>query len=198
MARTEVSYWEQPSQQMAKFRTMFTELYSMLSSGAGAPVDAAKATKNLNPAGNDNGLTFTAVDFGDAGNDISIAYLDPAANDAELSVDVSGSAITVNLATGVAGAITSTAAEVLAAIEASVEASALVTVAIMTTDAGVADDGSGVVTALAAANLVGGLDGTGAGEALPGSFYIDTDGKTPYRNSGTTAAPAWTALADAA
>jgi hypothetical protein len=197
MSRIDVAHWEQPSQQMAKFRAMFTELYSLLHPGAGAPVNAAKATRNLNPAGNDNGLTFTAVDFGAAGNDISIAYVDPAGNNAALSVTVASKAITVHLATGAGGAITSTAAAVLAAINASAAAAALVTVAIMTADAGVADDGSGVVTALAALNLAGGLDGTGAGEALPGSLYIDTVGARPYRNSGTTAAPAWTALDDA-
>lgn len=118
-----------------------------------------QASKTVNPAGDDNSLTFTAVTAGPAGNSISIAYVDPAANDAALSVVVVGNAITVNLATGVAGAITSTAALVLAAIEASGPAAALVTVAIDAADTGAGDDGSGVVTAMALANLENGANG---------------------------------------
>lgn len=39
---------------------------------------------------------------------------------------------------------------------------------------------------------------TGEGVALPGALYTDTTGGTVYRNSGSQAEPAWTALADAA
>jgi hypothetical protein len=158
--------------------------------GAGVPAATAQAALTVNPAGDDNGLIYTAVAYGEVGNDITVVYVDPAANDAALSVGVVGSAITVNLATGVAGAITSTAALVLAAIEASGPATALVTVAIMTADTGVADDGSGVVTAMAVANLAG---GAGVGEAVAGigSRYTDiTNGKL-YINGGTKAVPVW-------
>lgn len=170
-------------------------LVALLTSGAGVPDDAVQATLSRNPAGDDNALTFTAVAYGTGGNSITIEYLDPSANDAALSIDVVGNAITVNLATGGAGAITSTAAAVLAAIEASGPAAALVTVAIDTGDTGIADDGSGVVTALASAPMTGGA-GTSIGVSLKGGLYVDTTGGLVYRNSGTQAVPAWTALAD--
>jgi hypothetical protein len=200
--------WEQPSQLWTKVERMFTELFAadaagadalgLITSNAGVPDDAAKASLDVNPVGDENGLTFTAVDYGAAGNDITVAYVDPDADDAELSVSVVGKDISVSLATGAGGAITSTADDVRTAVLASTPAAALVVVAIYAGDTGSEDDGSGVVTALAAANLAGGLDGTGAGTMAPGGLLIDTDNGVPYRNSGTTAVPAWTALADAA
>lgn len=196
-------HWEQPSRLWTKVQEMFNSLFAsdgaaLLMSNFGAPDDPAKATANVNPAGDDNGLTFTAVDFGTAGNDITITYVDPEADDAELAVTVEGSAISVSLATDGDGLITTTAAEVLAEVEATPEADALVVVTIYAGDTGALDDGSGVVTALAAVPLAGGLDGSGAGEIAPGGLLIDTDNGTVYRNSGTTELPEWTALADAA
>lgn len=164
--------------------------------GAGAPAASAAAELDVNPAGDDNGLTFTAKVFGAGGNLISVEYVDPSANDAPLSVDVAGSVITVNLATGVAGAITSTAAEVLAAIEASGPADALVAVAIDTGDTGVADDGSGIVTAMAAAFLAGGT-GVGVGVAGTGSRYTDVTAGKFYINGGTKAEPVWNIVTSA-
>lgn len=160
-------------------------------SGSGAPDDSVQATLSRNPAGDDNALTFTAVAYGEVGNAITIAYVDPSDNDIELSVDVVDSAIVVTLATDSGGTITSTAADILAAIEASEAASALVTVTINTADTGTNDDGSGVVTALAAAPMTGGVDGTGQGAAGTGSLYIDTDDGTHYRNTGTADALVW-------
>ncbi len=216
MAQLALKYWMRPANLWERVHAMFTELYAddtalgtaasenveafvpaaLHIANAGAPVNAAQATLSRNPAGDDNALTFTAVAYGVGGNDITIAYVDPGANDAELSVAVVGSDITVNLATGVAGAITSTAAEVLAAIEASVAAAALVTVAIDATDSGVGDDGSGVVTALASAPMTSGA-GTALGEVLPGGLLSDTTNANVYRNDGTQAAPVWVQLADA-
>lgn len=163
---------------------------------------AVRATLSTNLTGaTNNDLTYTAVTGGTAGNSITVAYVDPSANDATLSVSVVGSAITVNLATGGAGAITSTAAQIKTAIEASTPASALVTVANKT-----GNDGSGVVAALSATPLAGGLaapvaavvettpgvTATGRGAAI-GSLLTDTTNGTIYVNSGTYAAPTWTA-----
>lgn len=170
---------------------------ALLTSGDGAPVDAARATLNVNPTGDDNGLTFTAVEYGAIGNSIKIQYTDPSANDAALAVSVFNRNITVSLATNGGGTITSTAALVLAAIEASSAASDLVTVAIMTSDSGTGDDGSGVVTAMALTAMASGA-GTGIGTALPGCIYIDTTGGDVYRNSGTLLVPAWAQLAEVA
>lgn len=78
---------------------------------------------------------------------ITVAFVDPGANNAALSVVVTDSAIVVNLATGPGGAITSTAAQIAAAILASGAASALVT-------AVAGGTGAGVVQAFAASPLL--------------------------------------------
>lgn len=169
----------------------------LLMANAGAPVDAVAATVNVNPTGDDNGLTFTAKTYGAAGNNIRITYTDPSAVSQSLSVSVSATSIVASLATDGAGAITSTAAEVKAAIEAVQAAANLVSIAIMTSDTGVADDGSGVVTAMAATALASGA-GDGIGTALPGALCIDTTNADVYRNDGTTAAPVWVKVGDAA
>jgi hypothetical protein len=116
-------------------------------------------------AGANNDLVFHAVAEGSSGEAITIAYVDPSANDATESVTVSGNAITFHLATGVAGAITSTGDSLKATLLASAAASALVTAA----DAA-GNDGSGVVIALAATALAGRAIivhlGTGSGGAI--------------------------------
>lgn len=163
---------------------------SLFTHGAGAPVSAVRAALAVNPAGDDNGLVFTAKQYGTDGNLISVEYVDPAANDAALSVSVFNTAITVHLATGEAGAITSTAAEVLAAVNASIPAAKLVTVALDATDT-TPVDGAGVVTAIALALLENGA-GTAIGESLKGGYYIDTNSGITYTNTGTQAVPVWT------
>lgn len=161
---------------------------------------AVQATLSTNLTGSNNDLTYTAVTPGTGGNSVTIAYVDPSGNDAELSVDVAASAITVNLATGVAGAITSTGDDIKAAILASVPASALVTVADKS-----ANDGSGVVIAMSATPLAGGapvpsvavvettpgVTATGRG-ANVGAKLIDTTNGVDYINTGTAYAPTWT------
>ena len=161
---------------------------------AGAPVDAARATLAVNPTGDDNALTYTARAYGAEGNSISISYVDPGGTTAALAVSVFRQAITVSLARA-ASAITSTAAEVKAAIEASGAANQLVTVAILASDSGAGDDGSGIVTAMAAAPLAGGA-GTAIGKVQPGGFLVDTSGGKQYRNVGTLAAPVWVSPQD--
>jgi hypothetical protein len=62
----------------------------------------------------------------EGGNEVTVQLVDPGAADAALAVTVSGSSISVSLGTGATGAVTSTAAQVVAALNASVEASALI------------------------------------------------------------------------
>lgn len=116
-------------------------------------VAETRATKTTGVIGNNNAILWSANRRGTAGNSITVALVDPSANNAALSVSVTGTAITVNLATSGAGAITSTAAQVIAAIEASEAASALVEVA----NAG-ASTGAAAVAAVAAGPLSGGAD----------------------------------------
>ena len=109
-------------------RSLGLLLYAALGSttpSGGSPAVAAVLTTALTGVNND--LTFLAKTAGTAGNSITVALVNPMGNDAVLSVDVASSAITVNLATGVAGAITSTATEVRNAINVDAEAKALIT-----------------------------------------------------------------------
>lgn len=116
-----------------------------------------KATLATGVVGSNNALTWTSKLAGVLGNNISVKLVDPAANNATLSVTVTGQAIVASLATSAAGAITTTAAQLKTAIEASVAANALVTV----TATG-ASTGAGAVAALATTYLSGGVD-----EAFP-------------------------------
>jgi hypothetical protein len=101
--------------------------------------------------GADNDMTFTSKIGGAGANAITVALVDPSGNNQALAVTVAELAISVSLATGVAGAITSTAAQVVAAINADATAKMLITAAVKTGDAG-----TGIVTALAATALAGG------------------------------------------
>lgn len=98
-------------------------------------------------------IVYTARLGGTAGNAVTVTVVDPAGNNAALSVGVVGSAITVNLATDGASAPTSTGAQVLAALQASAAAMGLVTVAGTGTM-------STVQAAASVANLAGGAEGT--------------------------------------
>lgn len=115
---------------------------------------AEYATLTTNLEGDNNDLVFTSKAKNESANAISIKYTDPYALNQALSVSVTGNAINVNLATNSSGAITTTAAQIKAAIEASSPASALITVAHAT-----GNDGSGIVTAMAQTNLSGGTVG---------------------------------------
>ncbi|MCW1926279.1 hypothetical protein OKA05_27240 [Luteolibacter arcticus] len=120
----------------------------------GSESSAVAATLATNLSGSNNDLAFTAVLSGRLGNDVTVSYVSPGTNNASLGVVVSGRDITVKVATNGSAAITSTAAQVKTALEASGAASALVTVANKASN-----DGSGVVTALTATALSGGAGG---------------------------------------
>ncbi|MBX3490899.1 hypothetical protein [Parvibaculum sp.] len=164
--------------------------------GEGAPDASLQATIGINPAGDDNALTFTAVEFGAGGDEVAIAYVDPETAESPLSVAVVGKQITVSLETDDSEPpeIVSTAADILAAIEAEEAAAALVTVAIDVSDSGSEDDGSGVVTAMESTALEGGA-GVGVGVAGRGSRYTDITNGALYLNVGDADEPDWSMLA---
>lgn len=113
-----------------------------------------KATLTTGAVGSNNALTFTAKLYGALGNDITVHLKDPRANSAALAVSTFGKAITVSLATGSTGAVTTTAAQVITAIAAHAAANALVGVA----NTG-ASTGAGVVSAsYRGVSLAGGED----------------------------------------
>ncbi len=109
---------------------------------------AGPATLDTAIAGADNDLRFTAATTDGSGDSISITYVDPGAPSQPLSVSVDGRRIVVSLATDGGGAITSTAAQVMAAINADSDASALVSAALAPDN-----DGTGVVAAMSETNL---------------------------------------------
>lgn len=105
-------------------------------------------------AGTNNDLTYRAKTFGVGGNTATIRYV-VAGVSTPLTVSVTGSAVTVNVATNGSSAATSTASQVLAAVNASAPAAALMTASLAD-----GNDGTGVVTAMTAQTLAGGADYT--------------------------------------
>ena len=98
----------------------------------------------------------TAATPGPAGNAVTVALIDPGVADAALDITTSSDAITVNLATDAASAITTTAAELVAAWAAVAAATTLATLALAS-----GSDGTGVLAAVAATALTGGADLSG-------------------------------------
>lgn len=118
-------------------------------------------------AANHNAIRWAAIDFGADGNDITVALTNPGVTHT-LSVLVSGTDITVTLGWDL-GAITSTAAGVIAAVQASVSASALVTVSHSGVSSGV-----GIVSATIKTSLAGGVS-----EDINSAIYALLSGFAP-------------------
>ena len=116
-----------------------------------------KAALSFGVVASNNALTFTSKLAGVLGNKISLRLVNPGANNAALAISVTQQAISVSLATGPTGAITTTASQLKTAIEANAAANALVTITNTSTSTG-----ASAVAALPTTFLVGGLD-----EAFP-------------------------------
>ena len=141
-------------------------------------IEPPKATLTTSLAGSQNDLKFTARRGGDWGNSVRVRYVDPAANNQVLAVVVEGFDITVNLATGPAGAITSTAADIAAKLAADRYANQLVSVEYASSN-----NGTGIVTALAFTALTGGEYAV----AVPAATAADaTNDHYITGNEGTT------------
>ena len=97
------------------------------------------------------GFRVTADTAGAAGNRISVALVDPGQNSQALSVNVAGQAITISLTTDATGTITTTATQLVTALNANAAAGALVTGAVTGT-------GGGVVATAPTTALAGGAD----------------------------------------
>lgn len=115
--------------------------------------DKVAASKETGVIADNNRIKWTAVEKGTIGNAIKVALVDPSANSAALAVSVLGDTISVSLATGSTGTITSTALEVIAAVNAHLVAKDLVLAAGVTGSTGAA-----AVAAVAATALAGGTD----------------------------------------
>ncbi|WP_169947980.1 M14 family metallopeptidase [Microbispora sp. H11081] len=88
----------------------------------------------------------------EGGNDVGVALVNPGTASAPLSVAVNGKDVVVGLATDASGAVTSTASQVVAALNGDSAASALLTAALYRTSTG-----AGVVAAAPATKLTDGL-----------------------------------------
>jgi hypothetical protein len=113
----------------------------------------AKASFTTLLTGTNNDLTFHAARGGLAGNSITISYVDPTTLNTPLSVSVVGNAITVTLGVDGTSTIVSTGAQVRDAVNQSFASYALVYAVLAT-----GNDGTGLVTVLAATPLTGGSD----------------------------------------
>ncbi len=141
------------------------DLLAVGAEGKAVPVDSATLATGV--VGSNNAITWSSRKSDTPGDSIQVEMLNTGKEKA-LAVDVDGDVITVTLATNGTGAgeITSTAAQVIAAIQEHDTASQLVTVA----NTG-ASSGAGVVTAVAKTNLAG-ATGPAVAKALTAA---DTD-----------------------
>lgn len=118
---------------------------------AGKYSPIATATLITGSVADDNAILWTAATAGAAGDDVSVTIVDPNDLSKELSVAVSNKDITVNLATDADKAITSTAADVAAAVNASATAKVLVVA-----NASINPKGEAAVAAVTKTSLAGG------------------------------------------
>ncbi|MFB9149518.1 phage tail sheath subtilisin-like domain-containing protein [Roseovarius ramblicola] len=119
---------------------------------------ATAATLTTGRAAINTEIVLTAVTAGVAGNAITLSLVDPGDVSQALAVTVAGNAISVSLATDVSGVVTSTAGDVITALDGDASAAALVSAA-----NGTGSDGTGVVSPTLAAQSLSG----GAAEPFP-------------------------------
>jgi hypothetical protein len=130
-----------------------------------APVNAVAATLTTNLTGDNNDLVYTAKTKGAAGENIKIKYTDPDKATEACVATLSGSGTATDpyvidvILKHDGTNITATAANVKAAVESNVDANKLVEIANAS-----GNNGTGIVTELAATALDNGVDGTVAGE----------------------------------
>lgn len=115
--------------------------------------ESAKAKLSTGSVGSDNALLFTAKEPGTAGNDITVALVDPGGTTAALGVTVAGEDITVSLERATS-ALASTADEVADAINAHTDAKTLIAASTAVGDS----NGTGLVAAVAQTPLSGGQE----------------------------------------
>ncbi len=132
---------------------------------------AAKLVTGI--VGSNNAILWTAKVPGAAGETIKVQLLDPSANSQDLAVSVVGNTVVASLKTGSGGVIESTAAQVIAAVNAHLVAKTLVIAA----NSG-ASTGAGVVAAVAATALDNGADWNVTPSCILAEDVDVTDGDT--------------------
>ena len=129
------------------YATVLAGLHARLATIAGTA-----ATLTVDPAGANNALKWTAVAAEFSGNSISVQYVNPGVINSPFALTLTDEAIVVSLATNGAGAITTIADHISAAVLAHPTISLLVTCVDVAPD-----DGSGLVTAMPRTYLTGGI-----------------------------------------
>lgn len=132
-------------------RTVKSSVIGVVGTAPDAEVAATASLDTGDPA-DDNAIRWTAKQPGRSGNSLAVVLKRPAAS-TPLSVSGAYGLVVVTCATDALGAIESTAAQVIAAVNASPTASLLVTAANAPDS-----DGSGVIGVQAKTYLAGGLD----------------------------------------
>lgn len=133
--------------------------YAPYFAGAAAvPGVASTVTLKASGAGNRDDIVITAKQAGADGDKIKVQLVDPNAASASLKVAVETDVIRVYLATDGTKAITSTIAEVIAAINATLYVKDIVTALLAE-----GSEGTDAAIAVAATALAGGVDDTPAG-----------------------------------
>lgn len=147
--------------------------------GNGVLLDSSKTVSDVNLgivaasftttfAAKNSNLLFTAKAEGTPGNAIKVVLIDPAAADQTLAIAVTDKTITVNLATDDSKAIITTANDVISAIMDDAVARKLIDV-----KPAKGNTGTGIIGALVATSLSGGM--AGAGGSAEGVLMNDTD-----------------------
>ncbi|MCT8467009.1 phage tail sheath protein [Chromohalobacter canadensis] len=132
-------------------RTIATAVIGLIATAPNAAAAvAASLTVDFAAAG--SGVQFTAAQPGSNGNNIRVRYRDPGEPEAALTVTVNNEHdISIRLATDIDGAVTTTAEDIVTAVNDHTEASALVTAAATGT-------GTGLVATQSYTGLSGGED----------------------------------------
>jgi len=148
--------WDEP---LSAHNTANTAGHYMLSAGSRPRTIYVQAgtqsTLTVNFTGSNNNIKLTAWSAGADGDSITFAATNPGTNNASLSISVSGSAITASLATNGSGTITTSASELVDAINDSISAYALVY-------AECVESAAGTVAAYSVTSLSGGAASSGS------------------------------------
>ena len=110
-------------------RTVATAIIGLVATAPEAST-GVKAEAAIRTIADNGDIIFTALEAGTSGNQIRVRYVDPGTAASTLEVTVAGQDITVSLATDAEAVVTSTAQDIVTAVNGSAEASALVSAAL--------------------------------------------------------------------
>lgn len=138
-------------------RTVNSAIIGVVGTAPDAETETA-ATLQTGVEASNTAILYTSKLAGSLGNAISISYVKPAGNNQPLSVAVSDRSITVTLATGADGTVSTTATTLATALTANTDVAALLTVSATVGTS----TGAGAIGAMRRTYLAGGID-----EAFP-------------------------------